>query len=388
MNKDLRLLYILHILNDGYRTTVITILPFVAKDLSLSLTQIGVLGSSQTLIGTLLAIPAGYLASRLGGFTLLLTSLILYGLGFLSISFSPHFLTLLFAFYATAIGFAAFHPVSFVLVSRLSDPKSRGKNMGNFMSFGDIGRVIIPSLALIFIPFIGWRLAMAICALIAIILYAFSRFLIGKDIKPKTVEPQLPLSKREWLKSTLVLFHDGNLQRATLSAMGDTLASSNIYVYLPFLLLNRGINSAHLVFFTSAFFVGSLLGRSLLGRAVDIYGNKKVFILSEIAMMFTLFILVIFNNFFLFILIACILGIFTRGTSPVIQTLIACSIHEAHYEKVFGLSESLIQISGAATIFVSGLIADKFGINAVFYYSAILAILATLPIWNLKTKQK
>jgi len=48
-------------LNDGVRTAVITLLPFMAKDISLSLAQVGFLGSSQPLIGALIALPTDLL---------------------------------------------------------------------------------------------------------------------------------------------------------------------------------------------------------------------------------------------------------------------------------------------------------------------------------------
>lgn len=380
MNRDLKILSLLHILNDGYRTTAVTILPFIAKDLSLNLTTVGVLGSSQTFIGTLLAVPSGYLAAKIGGFKLLLTSLILYSLGFVGISFSPHFLFIFLAFYLGAIGFAFFHPVSFALVTRLSEPAHRGKNMGNFMSLGDIGRMIIPSLALAAIPYIGWRMFMCIAAIVGFGIYAISRLYLRKEIRPEENKVAPDLGKRVWLKSSLLLLKEKHFRQTLFAAVGDTLASSNIYIYLPFLLLSRGIAATQLVLFTSAFFFGSLSGKALLGRGVDLYGNKKMFIFSEIAMAVTLLFLAVFHQFFIMLLISYILGLFTKGTSPVVQTLVSESIHESQYEKAFGTSETIIQMAGAFTIFISGILADLFGLSAVFYWSTGLALLATLPI--------
>lgn len=73
MRTQLKELLILHFLNDGVRTTIIVLLPLIAVDLSLSLTQVGFLGSSQPLIGALLALPTGYILGKLGGYKVILT---------------------------------------------------------------------------------------------------------------------------------------------------------------------------------------------------------------------------------------------------------------------------------------------------------------------------
>ena len=378
--KRLKILFALHILNDGYRTTVVSILPFVAIDLSLSLTQIGILGSSLSLIGMVLALPSGYIAARIGGFSLLTLSLLLYSLGFLGIAAAPHFLVLLLAFYATAVGFAFFHPVSFSLVMRLSPKEKRGKTIGNFTSVGDIGRIILPPLTLLLIPIFGWRVVVVGCALIGLGLYAVSQAVVRQRTDQSIFVTSENKGKRQWMWDLWGLLGQQQFRTVLFAAMGDSLASSCIYVFLAFLLLSRGIQPAQLVWFTGAFLVGSLSGKSLLGMAVDAFGNKRVFVVSELMMAVVLLFLVSAHHFGLFLIISYLLGIFTRGTGPVVQTMISDVVHEAHYEKAYGVSESLIQVAAVVSVMVAGVVADQFGVVAVYYMAAILATVATVPV--------
>ena len=387
MKHELKVLSLLHILNDGFRITVTTTLPFIAKDLSLSLTQIGILGSSQTFIGILFAIPSAYFAAKIGGFKLLIVSLLLYAVGFLGIGFSPNFFLLLLSIYIGAVGFAFFHPVSFALVTRLSAKGMRGKNMGTFISLGDIGRLLISALALLVIPWIGWRPVMIILSMVALNIYFFTQLFTFKEVPIVDNISPFGQEKRVWFKKFLVLLADHNFIRVLLTAMGDSLASSNIYTFLPFLLLARGITPAQLVIFTTVYFFGSLSGKFFSGRAVDTFGNKRVFIISEISMALVLLLLGITVSFPALVMISYLLGGFTKGTSPVVQTMISEVIHEEHFEKAFGVSETFIQIAAAMTIFISGLLADHFGITVVFYVSAVLAVLATVPILTFKTSK-
>jgi MFS-type transporter involved in bile tolerance (Atg22 family) len=71
MSKDLKNLYILHILNDGFEASLLLLLPFIATDLHLDQIQVGVLGSTVKILYVFLALPAGYLAIKFG-FTLTL----------------------------------------------------------------------------------------------------------------------------------------------------------------------------------------------------------------------------------------------------------------------------------------------------------------------------
>ena len=54
----------------------LSLLPFIAKEFQLSFTQVGFLGSSLGTIAAIFAIPAGYLALRIGGFKVIFFALL------------------------------------------------------------------------------------------------------------------------------------------------------------------------------------------------------------------------------------------------------------------------------------------------------------------------
>ena len=100
-----------------------------------------------------------------------------------------------------------------------------------------------------------------------------------------------------------------------------------------------------------------------------------------------LIVLVLLSHFYLLLIVAFLLGLFTRGTTPVMSTLFSELTHERHFEKVFGISEVFLGIAAALAPAFMGIIADSFGINAVFFAAAFLAIMATTPIIFLQKKQ-
>lgn len=163
----------------------------------------------------------------------------------------------------------------------------------------------------------------------------------------------------------------------------DSFASASLFVFLPFLLLKRGVSSAFLGTFTAAFFIGNFFGKTVLGRFVDKFGNSKVFIASELLM--AVFIFALANSTALYFIVACsvILGVFTKGTVPVQQTMITESVeHHGNFEKAFGLGAFVSSSAITAAPIILGYTSDKLGIVAAFNVMAVVALTAVIPaIW-------
>lgn len=380
MEKQLKGLLALHFLNDGVRTTFPAILPFIAKELSLNLASVGFLGSAQPLFAAILALPAGFLASRIGGFHFLVFLLLIYSAGALIAAFAFNLSLTLLAFSIASLGFGMFHTVGFSLVAKISGKNNIGKNMGNFSSIGDIGRVAIPPAAVFLVAISGWRISMATIALAGF--FAFLLLRLNQPNKEEyNLDERMPNQEthKEFITHIISLLKSNRLFLTLLAAIIDTLASSPIFLFLPFILFAKGVSVTNYGIITAAFFGGSLAGRFLLGRAVDKFGNLKVFIISEVLMAICLVLLVASANFPVILLLALFLGAFTRGTTPAIQAMLSEVSKKMHYHKIYALSETGIGIAAVITVILMGFIADQVGIEFVFYTAAVFALFATIP---------
>src|SRR3989344_701726 len=373
MNK-LKNLYILHILNDGFQASILLLLPFIAKELNLDQIQVGFLGGTLNILLVILALPAGYLALKFGSFKLLLYGLLLYVIGYFATALSPNFFFLIPVFLFTGIGFSLFHPVAFALVTRVSDKKERGKQMGNFTAIGDIGRIGISAVITFVIVYIGWRSSTFIQACFGLIIFIYIYFFT--NIKDKTTHENIKpvdIKIKEFIKNRKFLF-------TSFAGALDSFASSTLFVFLPFLLLYRGVDPKVLGSFTAAFFIGNLLGKSILGRFVDKFGSASIFIIAEILMAILIFVLANTPSFLIIIIASVALGIFTKGTAPVIQTMVSESVeHHGNYEKAFGLNSFVNGIAATLAPITLGFFSKNFGIVTAFNISAIFALLAIVP---------
>jgi MFS transporter, FSR family, fosmidomycin resistance protein len=389
MNPVLAILFILHFLNDGVRATFIALLPFIAKDIQMSFTQIGFLSSSLGIIMFFLAMPAGFLVLRMGGFNVLFFALLFYTVGALGVGLSPNFIILLSMFFLAAPSFGVFHTAANILVARSVDKTSLGRMLGDYSAFGDTGRILLPFLAIFVAVQMSWRNAFFAIAVLGIVAFILGKWIMSLREQRQDVQPQKKqLSYKEWLKELSLIFRQRRVLAVIAAGWTDNLAANSVSVFFPFLLLARGISTQSLAFFIATFFIGSLIGKSLLGRGVDVFGSKRMFILTEILMAITLFILAFSYNFFVLLGVSFLLGAFTRGTAPIISTLFAKIVHEKHYEKIFSISETIFGISITTAPLLAGIVADKFGITVVFYVAGVLALLAALPIIFLHYRDK
>lgn len=376
LDTNTRMVDILHMCNDGFKASLIMLLPFIAIELGFSMTGVGFLGTTLNLLDIFLAIPSSYLALKWGGRRALIMLLLLYTFGYFFTAFSSHYLLVVLAFLLSAIGFGMFHTIAFAYVARNSEAKKRGDRMGQFTAMGDVGRIGLSSLFTFLIAYYGWRNATLLYADILLGIFLVLYVLGKKDskfhVKPTPSANQIRF--RDLLKNSRFML-------ASTSYVLDALASNSLYIFIPFLLLKRGVTPALLGLVTSCFFLGNIFGKLVFGKFIDRFGNQNIFIFSEFCM--AIFIVAMSVSSYLPLIIgsSLFLGLFTKGTVPILTHMVSESIEkEDCFEKAFALNGMMVGIALAVGPVLLGFISDKAGIEWAFGTSAGIAICATFPI--------
>jgi predicted MFS family arabinose efflux permease len=371
-------LNILHILNDGFAASLVLLLPFIAQSQGLSLTQVGLLGTILNAAGVILALPAAYLATRFGGLKVLVVAAFGYGMAFLVTGGTGQFFVLLPVFVFAGIGFGVFHPIAFALIAKWTPKEKRGRTIGDFTAIGDIGRIGIAAALSFFAVAMGWQktaILYAIVALIAAIFFYRYLFSDKTRIQPKKEHHEETQELSFWQ-----VLRNKRYIMTICSAGFDGFASASLFVFLPFLLLQRHVDPVFLGAFTATFFVGTFFGKTLLGRFVDKWGGAKVFIMAELLMAVFIYLLAGTTALPLIVVCSVILGIFTKGTVPVLQTMVTESVeHHGNFEKAFGIEGFVSSLGIALAPVALGFVSDKFGIISAFYVMAGSALLAAIP---------
>lgn len=376
--KTLRNLNTIHMLNDGFVTALPLLLPFIAADFGMNLTQVGFLGSLQGALMVFLALPSAYVAIKIGSFRTIGIVFALYGIGYIATGISPSLLFVTLSFLVASLGFGTFHPVAFALVAKLADKSERGRLMANFTAVGDIGRIFFASATPFVATYIGWRTTSVASGFIALGVFVAIFLLFKKRVGDTISAQKSKVSIAQIVKNKHFLM-------VNAAGILDTTASHSLFLFIPFLLLYRGLDIAFIGIFSALFFVGNFSGKTILGRLVDHYGSKRVFIASEIGMAITIVLLANTASFIAIGIFATVLGAFTKGTAPVVQTMVSESVSKHHekddkvFSKAFGLRGIVSGVAVAISPLLLGAIADQTSIIWAFNVSAVIALLATIP---------
>ncbi len=375
MNFQFILLYILHIFNDGYQVAFLILLPFIAKDLGINLTQVGSLGSIIYIMEMIFSLPAGYLAARFDGLKILTALMFLFGIGFSGLFFTSSLVTLLFPFFVVGIAYGMFHPIGFSLVAKWAESHTRGRQLGDFTAIGDIGRIALPAIITYLVVLIGWKSTSLAFGISAFVLFLVALLLYHKHKKIST-----ETEEQHSNVSIIQLLKNGKYMLAVIASMLDSISSSSLFIFLPFLLLKKGITPSILGSFAAAYFIGNFLGKSAIGRLVDRFGNAVVFISAEILMAVFIVLLTLTKSPIFIVVFSIIVGALTKGTVPARTAMgIEALVGHKRFEKAISLSAFFITAGGSVAPLLYGRIADVWGINATFYTSASIALLAIIP---------
>lgn len=375
MKNKLAQIFALHFFNDGFLASIILLLPFIAKDLSLNLTQVGFLSSIFSLSGILISLPVGYVSSRFGASKVLIFTMIFYSLGFLFSGLSHSYAFLTFAFIIMSIAFGSFHPISFSIVAKLTKKEKLGRTVGDFTAIGEFGRICLSGFVSFIAFSIGWKYTSFIYVIISILLLIVFLFFHFKNAKTNIEEKpknQNQINFVEIIKNKKFLL-------VLIINFFDNLASSALFIFLPFLLIKKGVSPSILGAFTSAFFLGNLIGKMGLGRLTDKFLNTKVFIAAELLMVIFILLLTYSNSVFFIVVFSVVLGSLTMGTAPIRTTMVTeTNEHHGLFEKVFGVSSFFTSISCALAPIILGYVADLYGITNSFNLSALFALSAII----------
>lgn len=369
-----KILYTLAFLIKGWEVSLLLILPILKTQGKITVYELGILAAVLAVFQIVSSLFSGILAEKIGSKKVMISSLFFYGLSWILLSFSVNLKSLFMVAALGGTGSGLFIPLANSAIAKLSE-KNRAKEMGDFSAFTDIGRIVLSGLTAFLIGGISifaTSLVFGFLATTSAIVLTRIAF-VDMHEKHGTILPAIRL--RDFLKIKRFVY-------AVLTGVFDVFASSSLFIFIPLLLIPKDINISSVGFLSALFFAGYLAGRLFLGRLADKYGAVKILVFSEMFMA-ALIIYLIFENNFLFICgILFTLGVFTRGTSPVIRAMMADSVSEKHkFDKAFSIHSFALNISQVTSRSVYGFSAGLFGIASVFYLAAFVATATMLPLY-------
>ncbi len=374
------------------RWIIAPLLPSIMRDLSLNYQDVGMIFGALGITWGIFAIFAGRLSDKIGHRKILILSLIVFSLasGFSGAAMGLTSLILIRALMGVSEG--AFCPTSFAATAVAAKPSRRGALQGlqqsGFALFGlGLGPIIATQLMLV-VP--SWREVFWVVAIPGFILAVFLFFVLREPEQTQGGQ-LLILEKQAESKEKVNWFALLKTRNILLSMIGLFCTMSCVFVIsamVPLYLENYlKLTPQDMGIVVSAIGFGGFLGQFLVPTFSDWIGRRAASILSFLgsaifiylfanapATVMSLFGLLFVLSFFSLGLIALLSGPIAAESAP--AGLVASSIG-----LVVGAGEIF---GGGIAPVLSGIIAENYGIQNIFYLSLVGALIGMVISFFIK----
>ncbi|MFP4643709.1 MAG: MFS transporter [Spirochaetales bacterium] len=322
------------------------------------------------------ALPAGFLASRIGPRNLVTGYLFLTGVAFMLILGVESLLP-----YGVLVGVAGltssvYHPAANTLISYAV--KEKGRAFGLHGITGSLGTAAVPVLTAAIASGFGWQAPHVVYGVLGVMLGVYSLKVREYRVAAADAQPAADgdntLSKAR-LVGVVTLIVSG-------AALG--LAYRGIITFLPSYMgehVQIGLlgNDAVTIggFVTTLALLSGAVGQYIAGKLVDRYSPERLY-LGVVAAAGILVLLIAGTTGTILVGVTVVFALFNFATQPLQNYLLSHYMPSRHQGAAFGIHFFAVFGVGSLAAAIAGYIADTFGLEAVFFAMAVCFAVATV----------
>lgn len=357
-----------HALHDGFTDLIYVLLPLWQAEFALGFGVLALLRGLYTGAMAALQIPAGRLAERFGGRTVLASGTALAALGFALAGFSGGLLGLCLALTLSGAGASTQHPIASAAVSRAYGACARGP-LGVYNFTGDVGKATVPALTSLLLTMLPWRQSLWLLALIGIAAAVVIILLMPPVGGASAGQTPNDIKVRGGHGGFWMLFAIGIL---------DSGVRMGFLTFLPFVLKAKGASMPETGLALALVFAGGAAGKFACGWLGARVGVLWTVLLTEggtAACIFAILALPLGPA----LLLLPLLGVMLNGTSSVLYGTVPELTPPHRAERAFAFFYTGTIGSGAISPVLYGFLGDAVGANWATIAIGATA-LATFPL--------
>jgi MFS family permease len=369
------------------RFALVYLSPFIAKDLNLSNTQLGLLVSALGITWAL----SGYFTTAWAEKnnkkkTVFIVSIILFSIASFSSGLATGFGLLLLSRLLMGFFEGPTLPLTQSFIAKESSPNRAGLNMGILQSFGStlFGFLIAPILLVALATQYGWRSTFFFAGIPGLIM----AFLCWKLIRPSTAETKNSIEDKSLSFSELLQFK--NMRIAVILSCLFLTWLNGCMTFMPrYFTEIQDFTGEEMGKTMGLMGVASLIAGIFVTALSDKFGRKPITIIFIVmGIIFPLSIVLLKGSGFQ--IPSMFIGYFMFGTFPIVLGTVPSETVPIHsVGKAIGLVSGAGELFGGVLMpFICGILADNFGLQAPFYVSTIAAVLALSVSFSLIETKK
>jgi FSR family fosmidomycin resistance protein-like MFS transporter len=372
MKKILGLLSLAHFATDGAVLMLPALMPYMAKELGLSYSELGILGGTMLITGAAFQFVLGDLSDKIRKRNYLVASgLFLCFISLFLLGFSRSYLQILILAGLSGVGWSVYHPVGISILSGKHEDTS-GKAFGIHGAAGGLGMLLFPLVAGIITEYYDWRLAFRSLSIIG----------ISIGILFLWMTRELPETRTSKTAGKLNIFTPDVIVMIAVFSL-YSMSVGGFTTFFPIKLNILGFPPSTIGFYLSLFFGTGIIGQYVGGVLMDKYSSK--YVISGSLLTTSLMIYLLFNASQNYLLIFMLLTSFFSFISlPVAFAYIPSRTPVESRGAALGLFFSITGVIGATSPMIIGIVTDNFGMNTAFTFLPFVCLAGGLLMMHAK----
>ena len=388
--KEAWLISLGHSLTHWYPATFYLLLPIIGAELGLSFSQIGLIMTCQYIAGAVANVPGGVLVDTMGRKGLLMAvSLFWVGFPYLLMGFTHSYLMLIICVMMVGIGNSLWHPTAIPTLARRY-PDRKGLVLSLHGMGGNAGDAIAPLVIGALLAVFSWREVVMLNVVPGLVMSALLLVFLGTlRLGPKKAgaaadDPaQAGQSQTfaEYRNALRQLFRNRSLVLLSTSGAFRSMTQIALLTFLP-LYLARELGYSVLLIGASMFALqaAGLAAAPVAGHLSDRLGRRSV-VMTSMAMTAVVLVSMAFaGKSPYFIVFIAVLGFVLYALRPVLQAWLLESTPKNMGGSSIGILFGAQSLGAAIAPLIGGVIADRYGLGATFYFLAGTIVCANLLI--------
>ena len=162
-----------HLYSHYYLLLLPPLFPLLKETFGVGYLELGWSITVLNIVTGLLQAPAGFLVDKVGARTLLIAALIVESLAFCVIGLVPVYWVLIAMMVVAGCANAIYHPADYAILNASVGEKHMGRAFSVHTSAGFLGGFLAPVTAGVLAKWVGWEMAIVICASTGILMAVF-----------------------------------------------------------------------------------------------------------------------------------------------------------------------------------------------------------------------
>ena len=379
--RELWLITIGHGLTHWYPATFYLLLPLIGAELGLSYSQIGLIMTCKYIASAIANVPGGVLVDTVGRKGLLMAvSLFWIGFPYLLIGFTHSYLMLLACVALVGFGNSLWHPTAIPMLGRRY-PERKGLVLSVHGMGGNVGDAVAPVIIGAALTIFTWREVVVLNVVPGLVVAALLFVFLGSlRLGAKKTEAETQ-SFGAYLAGLKDLLASRSLVLLSTGSAFRTMTQSTLLTFLPVYLANQmGYSPFWVGVCLFALQAAGFAASPIAGHLSDRMGRKQILVGAMLASAVVLAAMALSGGSPLFVGLVAVLGFFLYATRPVIQAWMLEATPKNMGGSGIGVLFGAQAVGGALGPLLGGIVADRFGLLATFYFLAVTIVIANLFI--------